>query len=89
MKKKHVFKLLVVCFIAMFAITGKNALAVSAANAQETKETVKVLFNGAELDLAGQNPYVHYNNLMLPVQSIVEEFGATVTRDGAGNLLIA
>lgn len=87
MKRNYVFKIFIICMIIMTAMSGSFAVA-SAAKTRKVVRDIKVLFNGAELNLEGTAPYVHKNNLMLPVKEIVEEFGATVTKNEPGKMMI-
>lgn len=89
MRKKHLLAALVICVVVgtTFGVPAKVVVS-KAAQVQQKESVVKVIYNKEEMNLQGEKPYYTKNSLMIPIQTITEDLGATVKKNEEGQLII-
>lgn len=89
MRKKHLFAALAICAVVGTTFGGKTEEVVGkAAQVHQIESVVKVTYNSEKMNLHGKKPYYTKKALMIPIQTIAEDLGATVKKNKKGQLII-
>lgn len=88
MKRNHLIVALAICAV-LGTTFGVDAKAVDkAASVQKVESVVNVTYDSEKMNLNGKKPYYTKKTLMIPIQTITEDLGATVTKNKKGQLII-
>lgn len=89
MRKKHLFVALVICAVVATSLgVATKVVEDKGTQVQQIESVVKVTYNNEEMDLQGQKPYYTEKTLMIPIQTITEDLGATVKENEESQLII-
>ena len=89
MKKRMFLAAITFCAVLCFVVGAvfNNGFEAFACSPKKPKN-ISVTYNGYEMDLHGEKAYYSNKTLMVPIQQLTEELGATVTVDRKGQLVI-
>lgn len=89
MRKTFLFAALATCVVVGTTIGVKaQVVADRTAQAQQIESVVTVTYNKEKMNLHGKKPYYTKKTLMVPIQTITEDLGATVKKNQKGQLII-
>ncbi len=89
MRNKQFLAALAICVVVGTTFGGQTEAVIGkTVQVQQVQSAVTVTHNSEKMDLHGKEPYYTKKTLMIPIQTITEDLGATVKNNENGQLVI-